>query len=100
MNKQFAQYSTSVAFSVQLTKRQCNELLRLIEGAPSIWHGSSLTTRKALDSKGLVAWEYKDGKPHAFAGLTDAGKAMCALLKLAGITIENTETAVTLREAA
>lgn len=100
MNTVFAQYSTSVAFSVQLTKRQCNELLRLSDGAPSIWHGSGLTTRRALDSKGLVSWGLDDdGKP-AFKGLTDAGKTMCALLKLAGLTIENTETAVTLREAA
>ncbi len=61
-------------------------------------HGSNLTTLKALDAKGLVAWKYKDGKPDGFDGLTEAGKIMCELLKLAGLTIENTVTPASYRE--
>lgn len=95
INKTFAQYTSSVAFALQLSKRQCNALLRLDEKTKAIWHGSNLTTYKALEAKGLVYW---GGIDQGFRGLTEAGTTLCQLLRIAGLTIENTETAVTLRE--
>jgi hypothetical protein len=98
MNDTFAEYSTSVAFAIQLSKRQCNAMLRMDEAAPDIWHGSNLITLRALEAKGFVWWK-RDGEGNlGFQGFTEAGRVMCKLLRLAGLTVANTETAATLRE--
>jgi hypothetical protein len=101
VNKIFQEATTSTAFVLMLSKRQCNELLRL-SMADEWWkgHGSRMTTMRALEGKGLVSWRYENGKANGFEGLTEAGRLMVALLKEAGLTVENTNTAVTLRRAA
>lgn len=104
MNKTFAEYTTSVAFSLQLSKRQCNTLLRLEECFDSEakrWRNSQVSyyvvqvdSLKPLEARGLVYWN-RDEQGHAngFAGLTQAGQLALCLIKEAGLTIENTNTA-------
>jgi hypothetical protein len=110
MNKTFAEYTTSTAFMLQLSKNQCNALLRVALTQPKRMRvvGSDGATReleylslglhhvgtyRPLASRGLVFWKLDEaGRPHGFGGLTRAGRLVVAMLKEAGLTIENTNT--------
>lgn len=106
MNKQFAEYATSTAFAIQLSKNQCNFLLRLENFERTQLGGlndPALTVGglRGLEARGLVHWKYDaSGKPDGFQGLTEAGKVMVQLLKLAGMTVQNTNTLSVLRRVA
>jgi|GEM_PF-5046762 len=100
MNKVFSEYATSTAFCVQLSKNQCNTLLRLDEhvGEPSDCHAVTVGTLKGLDARGFVAWERDvSGRANKFLGLTDAGRLVAQLLREAGLTVESTNTLSVLR---
>jgi len=118
MNKTFAEYTSSTAFLLALSKRQSNTLLRLRAheeryGKPqlgdtfkdveergsfnpespahiSIIQADSL---RGLRDRGLVFW-FTDSKGEAngFGGLTRAGELAADLLAEAGMTIESTNT--------
>lgn len=95
-NETFAQYASSTAFCIQLSKNQCNALLRC-ESIDVKNHSAfimvSIGTLKPLEARGLVYWNRDEsGRANGFAGLTEAGKLMVGLLKQAGLTIENTNT--------
>jgi len=110
-NPLFREYSTSVAFQVTLTKLQCNALLRTDVSnlaAPdmrermmqAVWP-VSVGTLKALEGRGLVFWNKdSNGQDNGYGGLTHAGRLMVALLKEAGLTIENTNTISILKRVA
>jgi hypothetical protein len=114
MNKVFSEYSTSTAFFVQLSKNQCNALLR-IEGLKAIKFQSksgeygehihfelhNVGTYKCLEARGLVFWHTNGlGESHGFGGLTKAGELMVGLLKEAGLTIESTNSVSILKKIA
>lgn len=121
-NQIFAEATTSTAFLLTLTKRQCNTLLRVRyvqqEAAKrgveafgfggcdvSLWSEliapQPMPSLHALRDRGLVFWHRThDGKAHGFGGLTKAGELMCGLLDEAGLTIENTNTLSVLRRLA
>lgn len=75
MNKSFADYATGTAFSIQLSKHQCNFLLRcehLKKSATSNHLDMSLLTvggLRPLSARGLVFWHRNDkGEPqHGFS---------------------------------
>jgi hypothetical protein len=107
MNERLAQATTSVAFLLNLSRRQCNSLLRLKEfatergdfamGDPnnSIVQVDGL---KGLESRGLVWWERdSNGVCCGFRGMTKAGKLVAELLVEAGLTVDNTNTGFVLR---
>lgn len=102
MNQTFANYSASTAFFVQLTKVQCNALLRL--SADGFREGivpfHTVGTLKSLDARGLVYWGPDEEGKHGFMGLTKAGELMVQLLQEAGLTIENTTTVSVHKRAA
>lgn len=118
MNKIFQEYTTSTAFLLQLTKNQCNALLRvevMMQGPThpvqyrdggiyeSYSFDGALTvgTLKGLQAKGLVGWNHNEnGEACGFKGLTDAGRLVVGLLKEAGMTIESTNTVSVLRRIA
>lgn len=85
---EFSDYVTSTAFSLALSKPQI-ECLCQIEQTGGSWQ--SLMTSHALQRKGLVRRHFSD------AGwrieLTDAGRAVLPLLKLAGLWIDCTTPA-------
>lgn len=99
MNGTFAEYATGVAFAIQLSKNQCNSLLRVEANHLDLC--VTVSTLQALDARGLVFW-HRDSKGSAngFGGLTTAGQLMVALLKEAGLTIENTNTVGMLKRLA
>lgn len=88
MNETFREHVTGAAFAIQLSRRQCWELLSIAEGAPS--YRFNMTTLHALCDRGLVSWGPQGDKPHTFKGLTRAGELMVSLLREAGLTAENT----------
>lgn len=106
MNKLFAESTTSVAFLLTLSKRQCNSLLRLARleqdnttAREDHWV-MSVDGLRGLDRKGLVFWNYdKDGDACGFGGLTSAGRLTAKLLAEAGMTIESTQTTLTVKRA-
>lgn len=130
MNQVFAEATTSTAFLLTLTKRQCNTLLRLYQiaaeaekrGLPAWQSGghfidgynspmarfysevitaNPMPSLHALKDRGLVFWHYQqDGKACGFGGLTKAGELVCGLLVEAGMTVENTNTLSVLRRLA
>ena len=108
MNKTFSEYSTSTAFFVQLSKLQCNALLRVSEAqaagtdpALGIAHCLSVGTLKGLDARGLVFWNRSaTGQANGFGGLTKAGELMVGLLREAGLSIESTNTVSVLKRLA
>lgn len=88
MNKTFREYATSTAFNLQLSKRQCWELLSIAAGAPN--YVFNMATLRSLADRGLVSWGVgADGRP-TFNGLTRAGTLTVELLNEAGLTTENT----------
>lgn len=104
MNENFANYSTGVAFNVQLTKIQCNALLELLSfeekrtDDPFHMVVHTVGTLQSLEARGLVEWDYDlSGKARHFKGLTKAGKLMAGLLQEAGLTIQNTTTVSVLK---
>lgn len=104
MNGTFAEYTTSVAFSIQLSKNQCNTLLRIARDFdPKATPMDTKTwmlqvgTLHALEVRGLVYWNRVNGKCEGFRGLTKAGELMVNLLAEAGLTIENTNTTSMIR---
>lgn len=100
MNRAFTENTTSVAFLLQLSKRQCNSLLRLAEEAglrERTWV-VSVDGLRGLDRRGLVFWHTDDkGQPNGFGGMTEAGRLVARLLVEAGLTVENTNTALVLK---
>ncbi|WP_104656496.1 hypothetical protein [Ralstonia insidiosa] len=100
MNKTFSEYATSTAFAIQLSKNQCNALLRLDEhkGDPADCHTLSVGTLKGLDARGFVSWARDaSGRAYDFEGLTQAGRLVVGLLREAGLTVDNTNTLSVLR---
>ncbi|VVE30921.1 hypothetical protein PEP31012_03671 [Pandoraea eparura] len=102
MNQTFSEFATNVAFSISLSKSQCNALLRISLGAEHAQlFAVDVSTVQALERKGLVFWNRtSDGHPEGFGGLTKAGELMVALLGEAGMSIEVTNTARILRRIA
>ena len=106
MKENFANYSTGIAFCIQLTKLQCNAMLELenydakreIDPFYIIVH--TVGTLQSLEARGFVEWFYVSGKAKNFQGLTKAGKIMVQLLKEAGLTLENTSTVSILKRKA
>lgn len=104
MNHLLAESTTSIAFNLALSKRQCNTLLRLLadperkcddKAGIRIVQVDSLTS---LRNRGLVFWHQDaTGRPCGFGGMTKAGELVATLLVEAGLSIENTNTAMTLR---
>lgn len=92
MNKIFSEYTTSTAFFLQLSKRQCWGLLALEKAnkEPDHWlhSGQFISLGRTLEARGLV--EFNQTKPRR--RLTRAGRLIVALLKEAGLTMENTRT--------
>lgn len=111
-NEIFKEYATSTAFLIQLSKNQCNALLRLKDLKPVErvdldghkyttinWPFHNVGTYKCLEARGLVYWHRRDnGEACGFGGLTKAGEIMVALLEEAGLTIESTNTASILKK--
>jgi hypothetical protein len=96
MNGVFAEYATGVAFSIQLSKNQCNALLRVDVAPLDIL--VQVSTLRTLEARGLVFWHRDShGKNHGFGGLTEAGRLMVGLLREAGLTVKNTNTVGMLR---
>lgn len=102
-NSAFIEATTSVAFSIQLSKRQCNTLLRVAEtfdqdtlkwsNRLESFYVVQVDSLKPLEARGLVHWKKDtDGTNNGFAGLTEAGRLMVGLLREAGLTIEATNT--------
>lgn len=106
MNENFANYSTGIAFCIQLTKLQCNALLELesyndkknVDPFYMIVH--TVGTLQSLEARGFVQWIYTDNKPSSFKGLTEAGRLMVQLLKEAGLNTANTATVSVLKRKA
>lgn len=100
MNSAFAAATTSVAFALTLTKRQCNSLLRLYlprSERERLWV-IGVDGLNGLHRRGLVFWNQDEsGRPNGFGGLTEAGKLVAALLVEAGLTVEATGTAMTVK---
>lgn len=96
----FAQYATATAFSISLSKRQCDELLRqqCYEATGEIGYPADIRTLSALEARGLIPWtRTPEGQTVKYNGLTEAGKLLAQLLVCAGLSIQNTETVTTLR---
>lgn len=97
-NHHFAEYSTSTAFSIQLSKNQCNALLRCENLTMHRDPALTVGTLRPLEARGLVFWNRNAmGNANGFGGLTEAGRLMVGLLKEAGLTIESTNTVSVLR---
>jgi hypothetical protein len=115
-NQVFAEATTSTAFVLTLTKRQCNTLLRLRsheakygkpkhhererprdgtldKDAPAYIGVVQTDQLHALLHRGLVFWfTNHKGQPNGFGGLTKAGELAADLCIEAGMTIEGTNT--------
>jgi microsomal dipeptidase-like Zn-dependent dipeptidase len=99
MNGTFAEYATSTAFLVQLSKNQCNALLRV--SAVTFDTLVQVSTLQSLEARGLVFWKRDHlGRAIDFGGLTRAGELMVELLKEAGMTIESTNSVGMLKRLA
>lgn len=106
MNIKLAEATTSIAFALQLSKRQCNSLLRLAAAGDTPAARMerlliiSVDGLRGLERKGLVFWHHdSQGQPNGFGGMTEAGRLTAALLKEAGLTVENTNTPLVLKRA-
>ena len=94
VNKVFAEYVTSTAFVLTLSKVQCSMIAHLSTHAPDDfsflnYRVHHMSTLQALARKGIVWWECDDkGNGIGFRGLTEAGKKVAELLLLAGLTEE------------
>lgn len=100
MNNAFKEYSTGIAFGIQLSKNQCNILLRLNSNASTLENLWLLQVGQLtpLAARGLVYWNYSaDGEAQGFQGLTKAGKLLAELLQEAGMTVESTNSVSMIR---
>src|SRR5262245_28689630 len=93
MSEQFRDYVTGTSFSLSLSRRMIETLCYMDRYG---WALSSISTARSLHERGLVEWAHRE---RADAGesinystheymkfrLTDAGKAVIPLLKLAGL---------------
>lgn len=98
MNAKFSEATTSIAFALTLSKRQCNSLLRLLDEKQTnmerLWI-CSVDGLRPLERKGLVFWHHDEsGNACGFGGMTPAGRLVAQLLIEAGLTIENTNTSL------
>lgn len=99
MNGIFAEYATGIAFSIQLSKNQCNALLRIAHETMDVL--VQVSTLHTLEARGLVFWNRNlNDDPCGFGGLTKAGELTVGLLREAGLTIENTNTVGMIRRIA
>lgn len=113
MNQVFAEATTSTAFLLTLTKRQCNTILRLRaheqmfgkpdrlrcmqtpderDSGPASINIVQQDSVSALRSRGLVFWHMDGERMAGFGGLTKAGELVADLLLEAGLSIETTNT--------
>lgn len=109
MNAIFAEATTSTAFLLALSKRQCNTLLRLRADKEQFGDGYakprfdpkahahamivSVDSLSGLLDRGLVFWHQDEkGQNNGFGGMTKAGELVADLLVEAGMTIEGTNT--------
>lgn len=84
----FKDYATGTAFSISLSKPQIDCLCQ-IEQRGGSWQ--LLTTSYALQRKGLIERKFDSDAPHRrqwSMRLTEAGKAVVPLIKLAGLWVE------------
>lgn len=88
----FGEYAQSEAFRIELSKRQIAELMiresavdkRVLYGK----YGLNMGVLHALQRRGLIDWYVKaDGSKNGLY-ITDAGKAVCRVLELAGYSVE------------
>lgn len=105
MNKTFAEYATSVAFSLSLTKTQCHVLLRIRRSQGVDQYCFHPHQARQLRQKGLVAALTEKDRKKAGSmkfgpiyRLTKAGELLCSMLDEAGITLDSTRTASTVRQ--
>ena len=99
-NKKFAEYATSVAFSVWLTKNQCQILLRVRRSEGLDHYLFHVHQARRLVERGLISYTPKKQGLKLLYALTPAGLLLCQLLDEAGITLENSKTKTTERELA
>lgn len=102
MNQKFAEATTSTAFLLQLSKNQCNALLRLHASEGNGLHEMivhTVSTLQCLQARGLFEWDYSTGSAK-WKGITKAGHMVAELLLEAGLTIENTNSVSVLRRVA
>jgi len=100
VNKVFQEYSTGIAFSIQLSKRQCWGLLSMLDRKNDHWFysGQFIQIGKDLTARGLVEFiknkkKRKDGENYSPCHkLTRAGRLVIALLKEAQLNMDNTKT--------
>jgi len=99
VNERFQLATTSVAFMLQLSRRQSNALLRVFEASDTVDGRHDILWivgpdgLRGLERKGLVFWKYDAaGDAQGFGGLTKAGTLTAMLLREAGLTVENTMT--------
>jgi len=100
MNKTFAEYTTSIAFAITLTKAQCHVLLRIRRAEGLDHYCFHPHQARQLRVRGLVVVTsekerekaQKERRKSAIYKLTRAGELMCQLLDEAGIKLEKTQT--------
>lgn len=103
MNRTFSEFATNTAFTISLSKTQCNALLRTAaedDGSEHLF-AVGVDTLHALERKGLVYW-HRDASGHAngFGGLTKAGELLVGLLHEAGMSVDSTNTVRVLKRIA
>ena len=87
MNEVFREHVTSTAFCLQLTKRQCWELLMAVSDKKFYRH--NMTSLHCLEGRGLIAWHRDSKGQRNGMYVTRAGELAAELLKEAGMTAEN-----------
>lgn len=87
MNTTFADYATSAAFSLSLTRPQAEVLTALADSDHTwlIYYSHNVPTLRRLERKGLVTYNGFDKAAPWSHSLTEAGLHVAALVKLAGI---------------
>jgi hypothetical protein len=97
-NKVFAEYTTSTAFAITLTKNHCHILLRVRRSQGRDHYMFHPHQARQLRNRGLIVPTTKRERGDLPPGqsliykLTKAGELMCALLDEAGVSLENTRT--------
>lgn len=88
-NDQFREHVTGTSFSLTLSRRMIDALSMMDQLGVAFIHTS---TARSLADRGLCDWAdretYGGGQIIARFGLTEAGKAVIPLLKLAGLYVE------------
>lgn len=83
-NQQFADYATSVAFHVSLSRKQIIYMCNLHECGRGVVN-TFIMTGEALEKKGLIQEIMYPGKDWRVHVLTEAGLHLIKLFKLAGL---------------